>query len=103
MTIQERIQEIREEAERFANMRSDDFGHDVEALSRAESQALQVVCERVKNLADSLDEATYTLSRCLHDYLNSDYTVNGKIINAIQRTFLYIEERVRTLQQKETK
>ena len=39
------LAEIRSKAEKSASMRSDDFGHDCDALLRAESAALQVVAD----------------------------------------------------------
>lgn len=53
--LQKLIAEMRARTERNANLRSDDFGHDTQALLVAESEALQVAAYDLALALDALE------------------------------------------------
>lgn len=56
------LTEIRERTEKNANLSSDDFGHDCQALLLAESNALQIAAEDVRQLLAEIDRLEHLQS-----------------------------------------
>lgn len=59
MTIEQKLKELKTFVEESLSKRSDDFGHDTQALLEWEARQLQVVGELAEKLITSLELALY--------------------------------------------